>query len=291
MEFEYRKAASFRVGALEVVQLSDGSFGRDARNFFDGVDAGAWTSACGISAPEDPVPWAYSGYLVRGDGHTTLIDTALGERPCEPGILSCAEFPQRLAECGVEPADVDVLLHSHLHWDHVGWDVTRDGAVAYPGAEVRLSGAELDFWMTPHPQAPERHVLFANEHFRPLLDAGQVRTFDGDAEVTPSITMIATPGHTPGHTVQLIRSEGEALILVGDAMHHWTHVEHHDWLSIHEWDPEQSRDARRRICELAIETDALVTGPHFPLLTVGKVRRDGSGYRYEQVRLPSAVVR
>ncbi|MCY4639746.1 MAG: MBL fold metallo-hydrolase [Chloroflexi bacterium] len=291
MEFEYREAASFRVGALEVVQLSDGSFGRDARNFFDGVDAGAWTSACGISAPEEPVPWAYSGYLVRGDGHTTLIDTALGERPCEPGILSCAEFPQRLAECGVEPADVDVLLHSHLHWDHVGWDVTRDGAVAYPGAEVRLSGAELDFWMTPHPQAPERHVLFANEHFRPLLDAGQVRTFDGDAEVTPSITMIATPGHTPGHTVQLIRSEGEALILVGDAMHHWTHVEHHDWLSIHEWDPEQSRDARRRICELAIETDALVTGPHFPLLTVGKVRRDGSGYRYEQVRLPSAVVR
>ena len=291
MEFEYREAASFRVGALEVVQLSDGSFGRDARNFFDGVDAGAWTSACGISAPEEPVPWAYSGYLVRGDGHTTLIDTALGERPCEPGILSCAEFPQRLAECGVEPADVDVLLHSHLHWDHVGWDVTRDGAVAYPGAEVRLSGAELDFWMTPHPQAPERHVLFANEHFRPLLDAGQVRTFDGDAEVTPSITMIATPGHTPGHTVQLIRSEGEALILVGDAMHHWTHVEHHDWLSIHEWDPEQSRDARRRICELAIETDALVTGPHFPLLTVGRVRRDGSGYRYEQVRLPSAVVR
>ncbi len=291
MAFEYRSIASLRVGALEVVQLSDGSFGRDARNFFDGVEAEEWTRACGISGPEEGVPWAYSGYLVRGDGQTTLIDTALGARPCEPGILSCAEFPERLAECGVERGEVDVLLHSHLHWDHVGWDVTREGAVAYPNAEVHLSGTELDFWMTPHPEAPERHVRFADEHFRPLLEAGQVRTFDGDAEVTPSITMIATPGHTPGHTVQLIRSRGEALIVVGDAMHHWTHVEHHDWLSIHEWDPEQSSAARRRICELAIETDALLTGPHFPLLTVGKVRRHGSGYRYERLDPPSARVR
>ncbi len=291
MAFEYRQSASFRVGELEVTQLSDGSFGRDARNFFDGVDTNDWTRACGISTSDEPVPWAYSGYLVQGDGHTTLVDTALGQRECEPGMLSCAEFPQRLAEAGVDSAKVDVLVHSHLHWDHIGWDVTSEGAISYPNAEVHLSRTEFEFWMTPHPDAPERHVRFANEHFRPLLDAGQVRTFDGDTQVTPSITMIATPGHTPGHTVQLVQSQGEAVILVGDAMHHWTHVEHHDWLSIHEWDRAQSKEARRRICELAIETDALVTGPHFPLLTLGKVQREGTGYRYEQVTVPPASLR
>ena len=277
---------SHSAGTLEVTQLSDAAFERDLRIFFDGVDTAAWTAEVGVERPEDPVPYGYAGFLVRGDGHTTLIDTGMGARDCEPGVESCAELPLRLADVGVAPGEVDVLLHSHLHLDHCGWDVTAEGAVGFPGAEVHVAAAEVDFWMTPHPDAPERDVRFAEQHFRPLMDAGLVRTFEGDARVTPSVTMVATPGHTPGHCVQLVESEGEALILVGDAMHHPAHIAHLDWHSIYDEDREQAREARRRICELAIETDALVTGPHFPALTLGRIRREGGGYRFELVAPP-----
>ena len=281
-----RVIGSFGVGKLEVTQLSDAAFERDLRIFFDGVDEAAWTAELGISNPEDPVPYGYSGFLVRGDGHTTLIDTGMGARAREPGVESCAELPERLRDAGVTPCEVDVLLHSHLHLDHCGWDVTAEGAVAFPEARVHVAAAEIDFWMTPHPRAPERDVRFADAHVRPLMDAGLVHVFDGDARVTPSITMIATPGHTPGHCVQLVQSEGESLVLVGDAMHHAAHIAHLDWQSIYDEDRDMAREARRRICELAIETDALVTGPHFPILTLGRIRRDGAGYAFEAVDAP-----
>ncbi len=282
----HRVIGSFGVGKLEVTQLSDAAFERDLRIFFDGVDEAAWTAELGISRPQDPVPYGYSGFLVRGDGRTTLIDTGMGARKPEAGVQSCAELPLRLRDAGVAPEGVDVLLHSHLHLDHCGWDVTEEGAVSFPSAEVCVHQAELDFWMTPDPRAPERDVRFADAHVRPLMEAGLVRPFDGDARVTPSVTMIETPGHTPGHCVQLVQSDGESLILVGDAMHHPAHIAHLDWHSIYDEDRELARQARRRICELAIETNALLTGPHFPILTLGRIRRDGAGYAFEPVDAP-----
>ena len=133
---------SFGVGKLEVTQLSDAAFERDLGIFFDGVDTAAWTAKVGVEHATDPVPYGFAGFLVRGDGHSTLIDTGMGARDCEPGVESCAELPLRLSEAGVEPEEVDILVHSHLHWDHCGWDVTASGEVAFPAAAVHVAAPE-----------------------------------------------------------------------------------------------------------------------------------------------------
>ena len=93
--------------------------------------------------------------------------------------------------------------------------------------------------------------------------------------------MIPTPGHTPGHCSMLLTSQGEHLVILGDAAHHPVHLEHHDWIPEVDLDPAESTRSRGKIAALAVEKDALVTGGHFPILTLGHVRRVESGYRWE----------
>lgn len=275
-----RLVASFRVGALEVTQLSDGSFHRPLGGFFDGVDPAEWMPLAGVASPEEGAPFNFSAMLVRGDGHTTLIDTANGTRAVEDSWEGGAQLFARLAEVGVEPGDVDTVVYSHLHPDHIGWNLTPEGRPAFPNARFHLSEPELDWWLhydgNDHPMRD-----YAREKMGPLVEAGQVESFVGDRQVTPSLTMVYAPGHTPGHCVQLLESEGEAALIVGDSAHHPVHLARQGWHSTFDWNRDQARAARRKLAEIALHKEAIVTGVHFPILTLGRMERDGAGgYRY-----------
>ncbi len=243
--------------------------------------------AADVSAPDERVPFNFCSMLVRGDGHTTLIDTANGTRGVEESWEGGAGLLDRLAEAGVAPTDVDTVVFSHLHPDHIGWNITPDGTPTFPNATFHLAEPELDWWLhydgNDHPMRD-----YARSQMAPLVDAGRVESFIGDKQVTPSLTMVYAPGHTPGHCVQLLESEEQSAIIVGDSAHHPAHLTHQDWHSTFDWNRDQARAARRKLSEIAIAKEAVVTGVHFPVLTLGTIERNGEGgYRYQIIESPS----
>lgn len=280
-----RLIESFRVGDLEITALSDGAPDRALGGFFHGVPVEEWTKALGLAGPEELVPFNMGAFLVRGDGHVTLVDSGLGIRARQMGIPAGGELPLRLAEAGVRPEDVDTVVHTHLHFDHCGWDVdgANGNAPMFPNADVYVSEKELSYWFDPANDGKPQ-VADIRPNISPVRDAGRVKTFEGEYAVSGALTMIPTPGHTPGHCSVLLASAGAHLLILGDAAHHPKHLEHHDWIPQVDIDPAQSRQSRAKVASLAADRDALVTGGHFPILTLGRVRREGEGFRWEPAR-------
>ena len=277
-----RLSEVFELGGLTVAALSDGAPEFALGGFFNDVDAGEWTSALGISDPSQPVPFNFGSFLIRGDGKTILVDTGLGIPARAMGIAGGGELLMRIGELGVELSDIDAIVHTHLHADYCAWntDDDRDGAITFPNATVYVSRAEVDHWTQSALDGDERAGV-ARSKIGPLLDAGRVELTEGEFAVSPSLTMVPTPGHTPGHCSLLLASRGEHLVILGDAAHHPVHLEHHDWIPAVDLDPAESSRSRAKVAALAVSKDALVTGGHFPILTLGRLRRVTGGYRWQ----------
>ena len=148
-----RLSESFTIGGLDIAALSDGAPDRELSGFFHEVDPDEWTRAVGITSPDDPVPFNFGTFLVRGDGHHTLVDTGYGPPGREMGVPGGGELPRRLADLGVSPDDIDIVIHTHLHMDHTGWNIDddRDDALTFPNATFYVARAELDYWTSPPP--------------------------------------------------------------------------------------------------------------------------------------------
>lgn len=279
-----RLSETFEVGGLTVAALSDGAPDRALGGFFHQVDPGDWTTALGIADVETPVPFNFGTFLIRGDGRTTLIDTGMGVPAREMGIPGGGELLLRLEELGVGRDEVDTIVQTHLHPDHCAWNTDDDagGEITFPNATVFVARAELEHWNGSDLDGDDRAGV-ARRKTSPYVDAGRLEPTDGEFAVSDSLTMVPTPGHTPGHCSVLLASGGAHLVILGDAAHHPTHLEHHDWIPEVDLDPAESTRSRAKIAALAVEKDALVTGGHFPILTLGRVRQVEGGYRWEGV--------
>jgi len=276
-----RLSETFRIGALEVAALSDGAPDRALGGFFHGIEPAEWTRALGITDPEQPLPFNFGTFLIRGDSHVTLVDTGNGARMKGQGTPGGGELLERLAEIGVAPAEVDTIVHTHLHGDHCGWDVNdeAEGALTFPNATIHLHQRELEYWTSGESDG-NAQAAYSRSRIVPVEAAGHVRTFDGEHAISEAMTMVPTPGHTPGHCSVLLASNGEHLLIAGDAAHHPVHFEHHDWLPGVDLDPAESSRSRAKLAALAADRGALVTGGHFPILTLGRVERIETGYRW-----------
>ena len=276
----------FTVGNQEITALSDGAPDRALGGFFNGVDPALWTAALGIANAEEGVPFNFGTFLIRSGGRSILIDTGYGLPAKAMGILGGGELDLRLAEAGVKPSEITDVIHTHLHGDHIGWNVVTDAngveVVTFPNATFHIAARELDYWQNGAPKGEDRTAIAA-KHTVPIAAAGHIKTFDGDVEVLPGISAVATPGHTPGHTSFIVSSAGAEVLIVGDAAHHPVHFEHHDWIPGVDLDPAESTRSRGKLSALAADRGALVTGGHFPILTLGHVRRVEGGYRWEGI--------
>ena len=276
----------FTVGNQEIIALSDGAPERALGGFFNGVDPALWTAALGIAGPDEGVPFNFGTFLISGGGRNVLVDSGFGAPAKAMGILGGGELDLRLAEAGVKPGEITDVIHTHLHGDHIGWNVVKgaDGAdtISFPNATYHVAARELEYWLNGAPKDDDR-TKTAAYHTVPIQAAGHIKTFDGDVEVLPGISAVATPGHTPGHTSFIVSSAGAEVLIVGDAAHHPVHFEHHDWIPGVDLDPAESTRSRGKISALAADRGAMVTGGHFPILTLGYVRRVEGGYRWEGV--------
>ena len=272
---------TFGVGDLTVHALSDGVGQRAPATWFDGIAPEVWSAAMGLASADETVPVNFGSFLIVGDGHTTLIDTGWGVEGRSMGLEGGGGLLDRLAEVGIAREAVDRVVHTHLHGDHVGWNVDEAGAPTFPNATMYVHRTDLEFWTGPEGLA-SRFGDAIRRCVLPLVAAGRFETFEGEAMLSSALTAIPAPGHTPGHSAMLLASGGAQVLVMGDAAHHPVHLEHHDWIPGVDLDPAESRRTRARLAALAADRAALVTGGHFPIPTFGRVRRVEGGYRFER---------
>jgi glyoxylase-like metal-dependent hydrolase (beta-lactamase superfamily II) len=263
-------AVTRTIGAATVVALEDGAgpYFQPREKSFPGATADHWRRADAL----DPAALTGDGrwwlqfrcYAIRLDGgRTVLVDTGIGAADSLAGDWTPkpGRLPDELAEVGIEPADVEAVVLTHLHTDHLGWALTG-GAPMFRNARYLLQQADHDAIDELNPGLRERLIA-------PLRAAGQLSLVEGDVKLAGPIRVVATPGHTPGHQSVLVDGGDDLVLVTGDLILHAIQLVDPDLTYAFDSDPATARRSRReRLAELA-ERGGLLATSHLsgPFLT------------------------
>jgi glyoxylase-like metal-dependent hydrolase (beta-lactamase superfamily II) len=230
---------------------------------------------------------AFHSWVVRTPRRTIVVDTCSGNdkpRPQKPRY-DRKQWPylERLAAIGVRPEQVDAVVCTHLHVDHVGWNTRLvDGrwTPTFPNARYLFVRAEWEFWREEYRRPAFTDDPFHEDSILPVIEAGQVDLVEGAHALDDAVWLEPTPGHTPGHTAVRVRGGGRDAVMSGDLMHTALQCAEPDWSSCFCVDPEASRRTRRAFLERYADTDTLVMPAHFPTPGAGHVVRWGDAFRF-----------
>ena len=269
-----------RVGNVEIMQLSDGMLEFDPCNFFPTIPENEWGPYESHLTDEHKVRFNLGSYLIRANGRTILVDTGLGPRPADTPDVPWGELMRDFAANGVRPDEVDMVVMTHLHRDHVGWNLRSEGSgyvPTFPKARYWMSDVD---WETCHqPDVQPTRFPNAPTCVWPLEQLGLVELMHGEHSITAELTAVPTPGHTPGHVSILVTSGGERALVLGDAAHTPVQFEEPDWVSRADMDPELTRQTRRALVERLEREKILVAAGHFEAPGFGRVvRLEGKRY-------------
>jgi glyoxylase-like metal-dependent hydrolase (beta-lactamase superfamily II) len=241
-----------------------------------------------IDAESGRLVFSFHSFVVRTGHHTILIDSCLGndkERPARPQFHRLrTSYLADLAAAGVRPEEVDYVMCTHLHWDHVGWNTRLvDGSwvPTFPKARYIMARREFEHWQgvqqrgedTPHRIAFEDSVL-------PVVRSGQSLLVGDDFAMEDGLWFESAPGHTPGNIIIHARSRDDHAVFMGDVVHHQLQLAKPEWSTRACSDMELSRRTRTRLIEEHAGQGTLLLPAHFPAPTAGRIRRHGAAYRY-----------
>jgi glyoxylase-like metal-dependent hydrolase (beta-lactamase superfamily II) len=272
------------LGEFEVTALSDGTFLPDLGKILTNITPKELDAALARSFLKDPVETSVNGFLVNTGPKLVLVDTGTGTLfgPTLGKLLS------NLKASGYRPEQVDEIYITHMHDDHVG-GLSADGKRVFPNAVVRAEQQEADFWlskahMDAAPQDSKDAFQSAMNMLNPYVSAGKFKPFNGDTELVPGIRAVATPGHTAGHTVYVVESKGQKLVLWGDLMH-VAAVQFPDPAVTIQYDTDSGMAAmqRKKVFADAAEKRSWVAGAHLSFPGIGHLRTAGSGYAFVPV--------
>ena len=224
------------------------------------------------------------------NGLRVLVDTGIGngkERANPAWHNLRTGFLERLTAAGFPPDSVDLVILTHLHADHVGWNTRQmngEWVPTFPNARYLTSRAEREFWAT-YDMEEAREQMFRDSVI-PVEQAGLLSAVDvphKGAEISPGLRLIPTPGHTPGHVAVELTSQGETALISGDCVHHPVQLAHPVIGACVDIDPQQSEATRRELFGSLAGTDTLLLGTHFAPPTAGRVVAHGDAYRLEPV--------
>ncbi|MFV8171494.1 MBL fold metallo-hydrolase [Mycolicibacterium peregrinum] len=233
---------------------------------------------------------AIQTWVLRSEGRTILVDTGVGnhkERPHAPVWHRLdTDFLGNLARAGVAPEDVDVVINTHLHIDHVGWNTYLDDGnwiPTFPNATYLMPRADFDFFNPANRNDPVvgRDNVFLDS-VAPVHKAGQATLWENGFRIDGNLTLEPAPGHTPGSAVVRLQSGGDRAVFVGDMMHTALQIAEPDVNSCYCEDREQARASRRRVLGHAADTNTLVIPAHFGGHGAAEVMRDGDRFAVKE---------
>jgi glyoxylase-like metal-dependent hydrolase (beta-lactamase superfamily II) len=230
------------------------------------------------------VPMHHHCLLVQANGKNIVIDTGLGEKMTDKQRAFWKMERARgsvidgLARVGLTPADIHLVIDTHLHNDHCGGNTYNDadGQIkpTFPNAEYVVQRREYED--ATHPNERTR-ATYIPANYRPLLESGQMRLLDGDTEILPGIRGIVSPGHTPGHMSIRLESGGQHAAFLCDQSSYAVHFERLGWMTAYDVEPLVTLETKRVWQAWALETNALLYFTHDPFRPLGRLTLDGQG--------------
>ena len=257
---------STTVGNVELVALTDGHGDMQPLDVFPASSQEIWQSEYPELLDGEVIHPRFGTTAVRSGGKLIIVDTGLQA----PDGTLISDMHSR----GIDPAAVDLVVLTHLHPDHVGWNLT-DGSPTFPNARYITSQSDWDFWTSPEmvESADNGHVT---AQVLPLKDLNIVDLIDDDDyAITDELTAVSTPGHTPGHISIVVSSSGERGYILGDVAHSPAQAHYTDWSPVFDVDPDLSRRTRNSVLDSLEADGALVSAGHFPGNGFGHFVRDG----------------
>ena len=271
-----------RVGNAEIVFALDMvPPPRPPDAFFEGVSAADWLPYQDI-LEDGQIQLYYGHFFVRSMGKTVMVDTGMGPGPHPDKGNRTGDLLNQLRAQGVAPQDIDIVAHTHLHADHVGWNIDYSGGRPkpyFPNARYLVPRLDWEHFTQPQHLAEAPQV---RDSVLPLERLGLMDLVDEGHQITDEITTLDTPGHTPGHQVIMVSSQGEKAMIVGDAIHSSVQIQEPGWCAGVDTSKPDSRRSRHALLERAESEGYVVAAGHFhPRQHIGRVMR-AQGRRYWQ---------
>ncbi len=282
-DFEIRRIADFQGPAFEPAE------------FFPDFDPEVVRANADLLGPQliDPASgklvFSFHSFVVKTGRHNILIDACIGndkERPARPQWHRMrTSYIEDLWRCGLGVEDIDFVMCTHLHWDHVGWNTRLAGGrwvPTFPKARYVMAKREYEHWKGVHDSGADTpHATAFGDSILPVVETGQAELVGDDYAMEDGLWFEPYPGHTPGNVVIQARSGGARGVFVGDVLHHPLQCLKPEWSTRACTDAAGSRASRTRLIEAHADTQVLVMPAHFPDPTVGRIRRHGPAYRFD----------
>ncbi len=273
---------SFKVGDFDIVALHDGVLSRDrpagfVRNASDEEVDEAFAAA---GMPRDKLTLTFTALAIHTGGGVVLIDTGLGESgPPGTGALMA-----NLSAAGIAADDIGTVIISHFHADHIGGLRRKDGALAFPKAEIMVPEPEWRFWMdeglaSTAPDAIKGNAATCHTMFDSI--AKQVRRYEWGEEVLPGFTAVKASGHTPGMSAMQIASGNDAMMFVADITNNpLIFARHPEWQAMFDLDPQEATITRKTLLDRAAADHMRLSFFHAPFPATGFIVKNGGGFEY-----------
>jgi glyoxylase-like metal-dependent hydrolase (beta-lactamase superfamily II) len=280
-----------QIGAVTIARALEMIMRFDPAVFFPETTPADWAPHRGWLEPDALDPQTgelllpVQSYLLRTAHHTILIDSCVGnhkDRPNRPAWHQKTDdtYLQALGALGVGPADVDYVMCTHLHPDHVGWNTRLEGGrwvPTFPNARYVFTRKELEAWQASDDRFRR---LALEDSVLPVVAAGQAQLVTNDFALDDQIRLEPTPGHTPYHVAICLASGGERAVLSGDLMHSPIQCLHPEWTVAPDSDAALAKRTRRAFLERHAGSGTLICTAHFPLPSIGRIEADGGAFRF-----------
>jgi glyoxylase-like metal-dependent hydrolase (beta-lactamase superfamily II) len=269
------------LGTFEVTALLDGTHDFPVQTVMTHIPEASVERDVSADDLTFPVQGSINAFLVNTGTKLILIDTGAGVLYGD----CCDHLLANLRAAGYSPEQVDEVLLTHLHKDHVG-GIVLDGRMAFPNAIIRTSKVEAEYWLNPANKAiapPLLSTFFdaAAASLAPYIAAGRFKPFSETGQLEPGIYALAAPGHTPGHTAYVVHSETKTLIVWGDIIHVASvQLRDPDASVEYDTDAQAAQRSRRAMLQLAASKHWYVAAAHISFPGLGHIRATGSEYQW-----------